>query len=164
MRKGDSILNTGVETIYVIDLMEFGNEDYKAAKCMLAQLGFTLLPTENGLYFGTWQGFDPGWTLWWDGFAGDDLNFSFIDSDLAGSFWRCNDQLLDLIVTVWHEVKGHNIDEDTHDNTAEREAFNAKYEHPVKDAAKGNKRSGEIGEPFKCACIECHIGEGGGIL
>jgi hypothetical protein len=47
-----------------------------------------------------------------------------------------------FLATVWHEVKGHNVDDARHDNPREQAAFDAKYEKPIADAIKKAKADG----------------------
>ena len=90
-----------------------------------------------------WSGLPPtydGHTIIWKGAANDQLAFSFLDR-LQG-LKIDSPEFEQLMVTLWHEVKGHNVDDASHDNKKEHDAFIKKYEKPLFDAIKKAKANG----------------------
>jgi RHS repeat-associated protein len=152
MHQGDVIVNTNVGRILVqSNNLEVANDaDFEAARCALRHLGFRVPQSENGVYWGKVSA--SGYTILWNGFGGtlgDDLNYSILSSIYQGARKNDDAHFLNLIVTVWHEIKGHNIDE-----AEDGQAFNDKYERPVYDAYQVAKRDGTWRQIAAC----CNIG------
>ena len=150
MSAGDVVKGKGV-TIRVKsgNLESAKDKDFDFAKCVLGQLGFKLPSTENGIY---WADFTPpqeGYTWLLDGIALDDLNFSFVDLKYKGSSKDPGSgKFTEFLVTLWHEIKGHNIDEGF-----DSPEFDAKYEAPVKAAIKAAKNNDKWEDIVKkCSC------------
>jgi RHS repeat-associated protein len=148
-RDGDTIINSAeAGTIKVRSgNMEYADKDYKVGACVLKRLGFPLPSSENGVYWGQWTDASlHGTTILWVGLGGDDLNYSFISTNYRGASAAPDNRFLEFIVTLYHEVKGHNIDEAMHLNPAQQAAFDAAYEAPIYNAAK----NGALEKAWKC--------------
>ena len=157
LRSGDKIVNTSIGTIAVKSgNLENGDKDYRAAECMLAKLGFRLPRSENGVYWAEVPNDSDGHTVIWQGAFWDSLNYTFINSKYKGSSKTLDPTFLDFVVALYHEVKGHNVDEATHSNPAEEKAFDTKYEKPIYDA--WNKLQKECPGELKKQAEACKVG------
>ncbi|MBL9166811.1 MAG: RHS repeat-associated core domain-containing protein [Verrucomicrobiales bacterium] len=134
------------------DLWPFqSGTSYSKAQCMLARLGFALPKPRNGVYeanFLTIGSGRPSPALGVDGYTLDYKNrllqrrqsASFISKATVDDARSCR-SMQNLIVTLYHELKGHNADGASHDTEAQKQAFNTKYETPVIDAFNTALRS-----------------------
>jgi hypothetical protein len=138
MKSGDTVVNSSeVALINVLsgNLEKSKDPDFVKAKCVLKQIKFPLPTSENGVYWASWN--DPtlnGLTVHWVGPFASDLNYTFISNSHQGASKKCDMRFIEFVVTLYHEVKGHNIDEAEHGTVAETTAFNAKYEGPIRQA------------------------------
>jgi hypothetical protein len=130
-RAGDIVIPEPGTTINVLtgDQWPFASGTGLAkAKCLLEKLGFTLPAPRNGVYLSTITGGHAnGFSVQWNGFFGIIKYATFVQKTDAD---KLNvDSTRTFIVTLYHEMKGHNADlQDDSD------AFDQKYEQPVKDA------------------------------
>ena len=160
MSAGDTVINTGIGTITVKSSnIEKGDADYDAGVCVLRKLGFSLPRSENGVYWGTWsRGGVSGYTLMWHGPFWNDINFSYIRESFKGvSSAGPTETFKEFAVTLYHEVRGHNIDEEEDGPT-----FDAAYEKPIYDkiteakgkpgACCGNKLHSNLWLSYLCQC------------
>ena len=142
MRAGDKILNTAAGKITLeSDNLEGTDRDLLRAKSVLAALGFKLPKSENGVYWAKLPGGFDGYTVIWKGLLQDQIAFSLLNSNFKGV--NVNTPSFEqFIATVWHEVKGHNVDDAQHNSRQEQAAFDAKYEKPISEAIKKAKANG----------------------
>ena len=158
MKPGDCVTGAqcGNFTVLSGNLENGGNPDFDAAKCALKKLGFDLPQTENGIYIAKIPRGTMGYTCLWNGLAMDDLNYSFINGNLInGASLKDDANFLNLMVTIWHEVLGHNIDEEDDDKNPEKGPFHDKYEQPIIDAYNRAKKDGTWDKIIQ----ECKIGK-----
>jgi hypothetical protein len=142
MKAGDKVVNTQIGTITVgSSNLEGTDRDFQRATSVLADLGLKLPQSENGVYWSSLPRTHDGYTVVWKGVANDQLAFSFINSAYQGAKIESPD-FEQLMVTLWHEVTGHNVDDARHDNKRDQAAFDAKYEKPVFEAIKRAKANG----------------------
>ena len=100
---------------------------------------------------------DTGYTKGWRVIFGMKATYTFLQAThYQGAAIRGDDTITELMVTLWHEVQGHNIDWATHDTPEEEAAFNRKYEDPIRAAIAAAKGNGEWERIKKC----CGIGPG----
>jgi RHS repeat-associated protein len=111
------------------NLWPFGQgTNLEAANCVLRKLGFTLPVPENGIY---WAGLDPrldGFTISGTGAFFNRVAASFV-ADKFDMPPEKNKVFLELLVTLNHELAGHNRDE-----MNDGPALVARYETPVRQA------------------------------
>lgn len=94
-------------------------------QCLLAKLGFTTPPPKDGIYLGDFKATENGWTI----------TYGFMEARRVAFFQKVLVDNLDstssatMVVTMYHELKGHN-----QDNQNDGPAFDLKYEQPVRDA------------------------------
>lgn len=101
------------------------------AKCLLNKLGFQLPAPRNGIYYaGFSDGTVLGYTVDWNGFFWYRRSATFLPTS-AVSRVKVKDDYQELLITLWHELKGHN-----NDGAEDGPAFDAAYEMPVKNAWK----------------------------
>ena len=141
MHVNDAIVNVlDVGGKISVESEDVGNDkDVAAAKCALKQLGFNLPDTRNGLYWATWQNQAVnGYTVSWPTVLSD-ARFSFLNKTRYQGVSGAGliNEFEAFIVTVWHEVKGHN--EDGQPDSAK---FDATYEAPVNAAIQAKKSEG----------------------
>lgn len=163
MRSGDTVIKTGSGTIRVessaLDAPLAGkglgkNQDktYEQAKCVLSELGFELPSSQNGVYWAKLAPADLGYTVDWAGAAFNRLSYSFLSNRYRGA--PIKSQLFqDLLVTLWHEVKGHNVDGAQHRTPQEEIAFDAAYDAQVKAAIAAAKANGSWKQIVECECV-----------
>lgn len=156
MAAGDTVINTTeVSLINVLsgNLEKSNDPDFAKAKCVLKEIKLPLPTSENGVYWGSWN--DPNLnavTVEWTGLAGSDINYTFIANSHQGASKKCDRRFIEFVVTLYHEVKGHSIDEASHDTAEEMDEFNKKYEDPVRDALLEEKIR-------KACCGVCKVGQ-----
>lgn len=142
LANGDRVTNSQeVGKVFV----ESGNvdatdPDLKVARCVLKKLGLPLPKSRNGVYWAKWGDGTPsslvlGLTVRWTGLGGHLLHYTFLHSDFKGLRDGDAGAFLDFLVTVYHEVKGHNLHNRNHDTPEETRAFETDYELPVRTAA-----------------------------
>lgn len=81
-----------------------------------------------------------GHTIIWKGWLNDQLACSFFND----AFKRVkidSPEFEQLMATLWHEVKGHNVDDASHDNREEEKAFIKKYEQPFSTPSRKRKQA-----------------------
>jgi len=89
-------------------------------QCLLAKLGFNLPAPNNGVYLASFNNVNA-WTV---EYGIPEKRVTFLNANDINGLSTANAEF--RIVTVWHEMKGHNQD-DQEDGSA----FDAKYEAPV---------------------------------
>jgi hypothetical protein len=130
MARGDTVVGTEFGTVKVESAnMESGDPTYEAAKCLLGMLGFQLPTARHGVYWATFSSGAPlGLTVLWSG----SRNVSFINLKYKGSESSGRPDLLNqAAVTLYHEVKGHNIDEGSDPTDVLADQFERIYEDPI---------------------------------
>jgi RHS repeat-associated protein len=157
MHFGDTIINTSESgTTRVrsenIELLSNKDQDYFTARCVLRAIGTPLpMRSENGVYWAIFKnGGLEGTTTGWTGLAGDNIHFSFINTKYqfsALSPTTPGAHFEEFLVTLYHEVKGHNVDNVWHDNPN----FDALYEAPVYKAIAKTKKDGTWNAIY-CRC------------
>ncbi|MCO5053478.1 MAG: RHS repeat-associated core domain-containing protein [Verrucomicrobiae bacterium] len=99
-------------------------------RCLLAELGFNLPVPNNGVYLASFGSSANGWTVT---YGIPTKAATFLSADNINGLSIVNAEF--QIVTVWHEMEGHNKD-DGEDGPA----FDARYEKPVQDAVEKLKK------------------------
>ena len=135
LKPGDRIINTSIGDIVATSgNLENGDPDYEFGKFILNELGFQLAKTENGVYWGRFSTRSHGHSVNAPGFAPypfvSAINFSFIQDFERGVRNVDNDpgRVLDFVVTLYHEVNGHNAG----NTTAHSAWFYQRYHNNVK--------------------------------
>lgn len=116
--------------------------------CILEDLGFKLPNPTFPVHFATWATSANGWTLFYG--LPPKKRATFLDKDQFGAVVYSSAST--LAVTLWHEVKGHNID-----GADDGPAFDTKYEVPLV-AAISKLMADKRYENNNCA--ECFDGKG----
>jgi RHS repeat-associated protein len=140
MFKGDSVWiggNVGVFYVTSNDIEYSNDQDFKAAKSILDQLGFKLPASRNGIHWAKFPGKQEGYTIIVTRIGWGRTAYSFINEKYQGSCKNQGAPFEELLVTLWHEVQGHNNDLED-----DGPAFDRKYEDPVKQAIAEAKANG----------------------
>lgn len=142
---GDVILHSDeVGAVYVLsDNIEFNDPDYLVAKCVLKKWGIDLPRSRNGVYWVSWKNFSSGEVLngstsRWRGIGGVKRHYSFIHKDFQGSRTAEKETFIDFMLTLYHEIKGHNVDDENHNTAEESRIFENRYEAPVRWAVNNH--------------------------
>lgn len=123
---GDTVIFPGGTSVTV----QSGDQNATAKyKCLLEKLGFTYSSPKFPIYWGVFSGGATAWTL---DYGWPSKRPTFFDRQRMDPPTTLNADLNS--VTVWHEIKGHNID-----GAEDGAAFDAKYEAPVHEAIKKAK-------------------------
>jgi RHS repeat-associated protein len=123
---GDIVIFPGGSKVVV----QPGGQDAIAKyKCLLSKLSFNYSSPSFPVY---WANFIKGGTAWTLDYGIPSKRPTFFDRQRMDPPTTINAELNS--VTVWHEIKGHNID-----GAADGAAFDAKYEAPVYAAIKNAK-------------------------
>ncbi len=101
--------------------------------CILKELGINLPRSRNGIYWARWQDQNLfGLTLAWPASFGYEVRYSFLSQRYLEKL-RVNDasSYKEFIQTIYHEIKGHNLDGSTHNDIKETDQFFNRYDKEI---------------------------------
>ena len=137
LHEGDRIINIyggSMQANIESSNLEHGDTKFDEASCVLEAAGFPLSRTENGVYWASWPDeYTDGLTIKWIGVGGDRLSYTLINSKFHATDDDSIGKYREFLVTLYHEIKGHNIDDEDHEggNTLTMHQFDKRYEAPV---------------------------------
>ncbi len=129
-KSGDVIITPEQDTINVLsgNVWPFAPATTLArVQCLLKKLGFIVPAPKNGVYLSSIKSSVLAYTLSWPGFFGSTRAATFFEKVQVENVYANTSRA--LTAQMWHEMKGHNGD-----NQEDGRDFDLKYEKPVYDA------------------------------
>lgn len=143
MATGDRIIHSSeAETIFVLSgSIEEKDPDIRVAGCVLTKLGLALPKSLNGVYWARWNNrissdLLAATTTRWKSIGGAKRHYTFIHHDFQAARYSRQDEFIEFMITLYHEIKGHNIDDVDHDDPKSLREFEKRYETPVRRATE----------------------------
>lgn len=120
------------------NIEDSGSKEYALAACALKKIGLTLSRSRNGVYWGKWTNANDtldAATYTWSTIGWRTVAYTIINERYIGlSNGSCQTEswkFSSFLITMYHEIKGHNIDNANHEDARSSDDFDKKYEDPV---------------------------------